>query len=818
MKENSASPPAPGERRGPSRLSRIALPIVLFAGAALFGRVAHAHYPVSQWLFWRYAEYWLCSIIWGATCISAGHAVVKRVLGATLPLQEHLALSFATGVYVFALGMLLGGLFGLYGPVFFVALPLALLLVSGRASSRTARRLYRHLRARRQRATPASFWALPITVFGLLGVGMVYFAILTPENVAFDARWQHLAIAEHYAAEGAVRRFPEGWIVGASPRLASYLYTWAFLLPKSSLFDRIELSSHLEFTAFLFTLLGIPALVRLLLRRLPGGRAPDAPRSLIGLSWVARFLFPGIFLYDSSLCTGADHIAAIFAIPIYTLLLRAYRELSPRLCLLLALMLSSVFITKYTGTVLLLGFPVLAIGARTAWLLVSTGRARLQTPASPVSFAWAAGPALAILGCIVFTAPHWAPSWAFYGDPLYPMFHKVLALRPWTPDSSERFEWGFVERESWRPKRDLTGLWASIKVLFTYSFIPNDWSKFHGKVPVFGSLFTLLMFCLPFVRRARRLWGLFAAVHLGIFCWYWVHHQDRYLQTILPWMAAGTAAAIALAWERGTAARVALAGLIGLQVIWAGDVYFIPGHAMIRSPIQPVVELISSGYRKDFKAREKGFGPYAEIGKILPRGAKVLVHENHVHLGLMAMSVNDFSVNQGGISYGRLGSSREVYELLKGYGVTHLLWSTTESKNTETLAGDLRFFSFASSYGKAPQAFGSLTLAEMPGAPPEEGASDVVLMLSCGDSPAPGLYRVSDLNVPVFGPGKSKYPRPFQAAESGDSGAEELASAADFAVVEARCKKELSGASRDDFKLLAKRKEFHLFARSAKAP
>ena len=39
---------------------------------------------------------------------------------------------------------------------------------------------------------------------------MVYFLILSPDNAAYDARWKHIAVAETYAVEGGIRRFPEG--------------------------------------------------------------------------------------------------------------------------------------------------------------------------------------------------------------------------------------------------------------------------------------------------------------------------------------------------------------------------------------------------------------------------------------------------------------------------------------------------------------------------------------------------------------------------------------------------------------------------------
>jgi len=61
----------------------------------------------------------------------------------------------------------------------------------------------------------------------------------------------------------------------------------------------------------------------------------------------------------------------------------------------------------------------------------------------------------------------------------------------------------FIEDQLWRPDLNWAGIKESLKVLLTYSFEPNDWTAFHGKVPVFGSLFTLLLFCLPFLRGGR---------------------------------------------------------------------------------------------------------------------------------------------------------------------------------------------------------------------------------------------------------------------------------------------------------------------------
>jgi len=418
---------------------------------------------------------------------------------------------------------------------------------------------------------------------------------------------------------------------------------------------------------------------------------------------------------------------------------------------------------------------------------------------------------MVVLG-LVFTAPQWAKNWVWYGDPLYPVLHKHFAANPWTGDSENRFVWGFMEDQLWQPDKTWAGLWESIQVLLQFSFQPHDWPKFHGKVPVFGSLFTLLLFTLPFLKKTKRVWGLFLSVHLGVFIWYWTHHQDRYLQAVVPWMTAAAAAAILLVWRHGFAARAAVVGMVSLQVIWGGDVYFIPGHAMVGSPVKAVADLLSTGYRKDFAARDKTFAPFTDVGAALPKGAKLLVHEYHPHLGIAAASVNDYPVNQGGISYGELATPRAVYDKLKSYGVTHLLWVTSANKGADSLAGDLVFYHFALKVGVGAKVYGSMTLAAMPEKPPPEGELGGALALTCGKGLPAGLYHLADLHVPAYGPEKNKYPKPFMTVGP-DVTEEDLLTRASYVVIESRCKKALPAKQASFFRAAPKHGGYELMVR-----
>lgn len=751
------------------RARRAALVAGLLAGAALLLDSVHEHYPIQHWLFWRYATYWLCCLAFSAASLSLGHILLAGVADDSLERLEHWALAFPLGVLGFELVIYLGGVAQLYGDWFFFVAPLLCIAAGAKPTLRWLRPQLHPLKYTLVSTTP---WQLAIMLFGFAALGMIYFILLTPDNVPFDARWMHLVVAEDYVAHGGLRRFGEGYLFAAAPHFGSFLYTWAFMLPGSILFDRMELAQHLEFTVFLWvTLTGIPALVRRLV--------PSANPRLV---WVARFLFPGVFLYDSSLGGGADHLAAMYAIPVFLVSLRAWRQLSPRWCLLLGGLLAGAAMTKYTLALMLIPMPALMVSVRA--LMLAWRRLRGRLPREVTANIWL-GPLAAGIAGVVTSAPHWLKNVIWYGDPFYPMLNRWFSPRPWTQSASYTYRWGFVESQSWKPTRDLDGVLETIKALFTFSFDPNDWPRFHGEVPVIGFLFTLLLIALPFLKRTKRIWLLVAWVHVAIFIWYWVHHQDRYLQAIMPLMASSTAAIIVLVWQQGKSlVRAALAMLIGLQVVWGGDVYFIPTHAMTRSPQKRVLDLLAAGYGKKYEDRFSIQEQFVNVGKRLPEGARVVMHEQHNMLGTEATTISDWATWQYGLDYGSLGSPKAVYETLRGLGATHLYW-VESSRGWDTVAGDIVFHAFANRYTTNPMKVGSAHLAALEDAAPT-GSFGQVAVLGCRGGYAPGLYTLEDLRVPVFGPDAENYPKPRKSAASKDDAMELLADA-DFAVRDPKC-------------------------------
>ncbi|MGB5191850.1 MAG: hypothetical protein WBN70_02635, partial [Polyangiales bacterium] len=588
-------------------------------------------YPVKEWLFWRYAGYWAACTFWTLACLSSGYALVRRLRGTPLPFAETLCLSFAAGVVLFYLAMNMLGTVGGFDAVTFFALPLAMIAIGAKPLSRYCRRYFRHARHFASVHGSVSPLHAAIWIFGLAVLAMIYFKMLTPENVQFDARWKHLALAEQYAHVGSIPRFAEGWTVATNPHLASMLFTWAFLVPGGHIFDQVALSAHMELTCFLWTLAAIPPAVRLL-----------APGNQARASWVVRLLFPGVLLYDSSLAGGADHIAALFALPIFILTLRAVPSLAPGRLALLGLMMAGASMPKLTAGMLLVPGPALVVAAVFVWRAVRERRLSWRGPAAATAMALGA------------TAFFWLRNWIWHGDPLYPSLHAHLALRPWHQDAAALFEWGYKDFQFWRPERSWEGVKETLRAMVTFSFVPHDYKRYHGMVPVFGSLYTLALLALPFLKRAKRIWLLVALTQAAIFTWYWIHHQDRYLQTLMPWIATATAAIIIRVWQTGLASKLALVLLIGAQIVIGGDVYFIQSHAMIRSPIKRANDLLSAGYKKQYDERLDVFKTWTRARDALPEDAHVMLHDNHTHLGLARRTSSDWGAWQFGISYGRL--------------------------------------------------------------------------------------------------------------------------------------------------------------------
>lgn len=690
----------------------IALVLSLLLGAAFLGWFVNRHYPFRHWLFWTYANsFVLCGLL-ALACVSVGQLALLRGFRLFLTLREHFFLAFALGLLIFGLGFAGLGFCHLLFPAVFWLWPATCVAVGGPCLWRFSRRLRRHLRVLRSsvRAGGLRATSIAVTAFGAIGVLLLYANIMTPANVGYDAHWYHFALAEHYVAAGAITRFPEGFFSAAWPHFASWLYTWAFL-SRGSLAWHMELAAHIEFLVFIATLGGVPILVRWMLH---GRRAPHA--------WSALFLFPGMLLYDSSLWGGADHVLAFWALATLLTLRRALRAFAPRPCVLFACMAAGAALTKYQALDPL-AFPALAFLGSAAY---SIGRS-LRRGTGPSARAVAVSVGLATVAFCVVWSPHWLKNTLWYGDPLYPVLRKIMPDHPWAPGATTGFP-----TSDWRPAGPFwASLVESLKVLVTFSFIPHDWLQFHEMWPVFGSLFTLLLVPLALLRRTRRTWMVSAAALTGVFVWYWTFHQDRYLQALLPFMAAVVAVVLIRLWQFGSSMRLAVAGLVGLQIIWGGDIYFFPTHAMLGgAPLQATIELMSSGFRNAWQDRFNGVSKFESLAPLLPAGSVALIHESEKRLGTAARVVTDARAAQAGIDYAGLGTPRAIWDRLQSFGVTHLIWQPGSVRSQQRLADEVAFLNF-SLYAEKVTSKGVLKLARMPRAPPPNQAPTVAMDV-CG--------------------------------------------------------------------------------------
>lgn len=705
--------------------------------AGIFG----ASVKLQNWLFWRYAGVWVCALVFVAACLSIGNWIVTRLAESEERGVEHFTLSFATGVFAFFfLSAAVGYAHG-YGRVAFVLIPLALFAVGARLLWQDVRLLRDKLRAE-----PHFLSLRPLEVVGFaigaVALVVIYLGVLVPENAAYDSRWYHLGLAENYWAGGRITRSVEGSVTATVPHLASILYTWAYCIPWGGLFERIELCAHLEFVIFALTLPGLVAMVRHLV--------PDAKARA---AWVTVFVFPSIFLYDSSLHIAADHVAALWSIPVYLTFARAFRSLSFKACLLFAVQVSGLLLAKYTAALAVAG-PVLVLTVRALYL--TFGQLR-RAPRHATAFRNLCG---TLAAGLVFTSPHWLKNLIWHGDPLYPMLHAQLGGRPWNGNGTYLFK--VYQSGAWAAEGTTSEkLHGALKALLDYSYALYNWPDFHGTYPIFGSLFTAGLLALPFLRGTRRIWGVVLMAHLGIALWYWMFHAERYLQALLPWMAATVAALAILGWRSGWPARLGVVMLGGLQIVWGLDMVFWPLHRMSgKSPVGLANDFFSKGYGADGAARTLPFEEYAALGRTIPRDSKVLVHREHPHTGLGTMTVTDAARIQYGINYAELGSPRAVDRLLKEYGVTHVMWDPGAVYGDESVGGDLVFHAYMSGLTKSTS-YGSRALAHLPAKPPRELGRDALVYL-CDGAYAPGVYAITALGTSPYAlPGeRKKYPSP----------------------------------------------------------
>jgi hypothetical protein len=149
-----------------------------------------------------------------------------------------------------------------------------------------------------------------------------------------------------------------------------------------------------------------------------------------------------------------------------------------------------------------------------------------------------------------------------------------------------------------------------------------------------------------------------------------------------------------------------------------------------------------------------------------------------------------------------------LWDLYRELGVTHVVWQDRTAKGWDSIAGDLVFFDFAINRTVDVQRVGSHWVGRVPEQRPADGPYGKVAFTGCGHSYASGLYEVSQMTVPVFGPDRNRFPEPLVSVDADDIGP--LLEEAGFVVLDPKCAKKAAGKVRSaGFVVGASRKQIN---------
>jgi hypothetical protein len=728
---------------------------VLALGATVYyaSRLGES-YHIEDWLFWPTALLWLYNLVLFAAIVGTGHLVLTRVLRLELPALENLAISIPVGVVAFCWAMYGLGALHLYrtGPA--AGLVAVLIAVSARPLFRFVRGAWRawQQRAPRPPSLGTAMLAALVLSFGVICLWLLYLPLISSQALNFDATWYHLTVAQDYAREGRIIPFegdyPRNW-----PQLAPIVHTWGWLMPVPGTLQRWTLPLHTEFFMVLGTLVGVAAMARYLLE----------PKT-VRFAWVGFFLFPAVFVYDQCIAGGADHFLALFAPSLYLSAARTARTLRARRWALFGILAGGAILVRYQAVYL-----VVACGAlpALAWLgHVLRGARRPLAGTSLTPREQLAGPLVGLAVATVAASPHFIANWVFYGNPVFPFLQNYFGGRPSVEGSARLVEVILKGDYTWRPQGSFGRRVAeSLELMFSFSFEPHY--SFTKNWLTFGSLFTLTLPLLPWLRSPGRILRGAGVALLALFVWAMTVRVDRHLQALAPILAACTVAALVRAWELGLPARVGVSALVALQVIWGGDApFYSPTVDQSTSRLAAAVELVRSGYQGRVAERDDYRSEFVKLGKSLPKDAKVLLRPLPVSLGIDRRTVLDQDGHQGLISYAGIGGPTALKRYYQRLGITHIVfWASMPAwdKRAEILVDE---FLRSTPISR----FGGLSVASVEEARPRPDPAQYLVFAQGIGYYGDGLYALDDLGTwePWDYPGR-RFARPrTPLADSGE--------------------------------------------------
>jgi hypothetical protein len=688
--------------------------------------------PVNSWLGGlgpRLLQIWGLLALFAGSSAAFGSAIVRRLSNGGRR-DGYWGLSFAAGLGCFGIAIAALGWMRLLNPFTFFALPLTMLAVGFPAVVAE----WRERRADPGEATALSIPELLATAFGVICLFLLFLQVVDPMNVNFDARWYHLRVAERFALAGAMVKSPEGDQLLTLPQLASWIYTWAFMAPFKAFDDKLILALHLELATVIGTLMLIPPFTRVLI--------PTVKRSSTRLTWIALFFFPSIFIYDTGLMGGADHIVAVWGLAVPLALWQA-RERKGRESWILLGVISVGLLAKYTSVYLLVPLVPLFL---VDWAL------RWRRSGSAFSPSQKTGPFLAAAVGLVLTCPYWLRNWIWYGNPVYPSGSRIFPNRPWAQDAAA-WQRHYNLATTWSPTGDFQHrVETTLQSLTNYPLQPYTWPDMVEGQSAFGFSFLLAMVAIPFVVPRVRLVIVALVLNVSIAVWFNTHqHHMRYLTVAMPMMGCVAAAVAVHLWSLPTRiARIGVAAVVIAHLAAFADVPFRRTHGMNgrRSPVESGAEYLAVKGN-----RGSPVAPWVEMGRSLPPDAMPVVHGVRAPLGIGRQTLSDFVTLQFGLGYGRLKNASGVYKTLREMGGTHMVWGPA-STQFDSIAGEALFYGVASRTVNR-QTFGGMYVGELPPQPPDE-LGEGILYVGCALY-QPGLYRIAQLATPIEPP---EYPWP----------------------------------------------------------
>lgn len=713
--------------------------LVCLAGGAYYLKVVHGIYPPGDWLFVPLAKIWAWSAYLHLGCLAAGLAISTKVLEVQgLPRKERWISAVAVGFTLFTVCMYALGAVRLFRPWATITLPGLMLLVGVPCLRRELGELRQRFKKPLAPAHPLIYASVALSI---AAAGLLYLQTLTPDALNYDSRWYHLTVGEDYAREGRLVPFYADYNKAAFPHFTALLYTWCSLLPgMNTPLCTIWLLQN-EFFFFAWTLMGVGAAVEWML----SDRAPGA--------WSVLCLFPGVFVYDSNLGGSADHFLGFFTLPLFLAAMRTLPDLAPRACVWVGVLAGGATLVKFQAIYVIAGLA-LVIGVR--WV-VGAVRERKRLGRN----LWL-GPLMIVLSTVLVTLPHFLKSWIFYKNPLYPFMTGVFTHSfPLQPDAAQVME-QLRLMSGLGPKGTLgERMLEALRLVWCFSF------EAHASTPrpFFGSLFSLLLPALLFLRDRRRIFLGVVVACIGVVVWANTFLVDRYLQTLSALMMAVAAALIVRVWQAGLIAKIGVSALVSLQLVWGADAYFWSGHPYISSAIA----LIRSGFEGNAQRR---FDNYLldtrRMDHELPKDAVLLFHNTRLSLGVRRPVYQDLPGFQSLISYRSVRNARDLVKMYRSFGITHVVHERGKWE-AFTRQEEVVFAMFVQHHAKREMRTSIYEVLELPRVLPADEPTYRVL---CQGIPGhrDGIYLVDQLSTLEQGlPEAKRYPSPQVAVASSEA-------------------------------------------------